>query len=100
MLADVLFYQIPQPAPAMNVAHDFRAIVECAVQNQIVPDGEMPDTFANVRPGHAKVGIVGERVALFLEKVDEMIRSSRAGASDVGADVDQIATGLRRNDQA
>src|SRR5204862_5096457 len=46
-----LSHQISQPTPSMSVAQHFHAVVDDTVQDDIVADGQMPNSPSNVVAG-------------------------------------------------
>ena len=88
--------QISQTAHAVDVAHDFDGVPEIAIEDEILPNGKMPNTTGDVVARHADLGVTGERLAFPVENIEKPVGRGGIVAGNVCPDTDQILFSLRR----
>jgi hypothetical protein len=69
--------QILQTSHAVDVAHDFDAVPENAMEDEIVAHGKVTHAGSDIIARHAHLRISGKCVAFLVESIDQPICRSR-----------------------
>ena len=53
----------------MHISHDLNPVTDISIENQIVPDGKVPDTYRDVIPCRARFRTLCKHAGFLVEKV-------------------------------